>query len=105
MNNLEKLFKEYKNRPYKSIKYNAIEYLNYSDAVCKEKPLLDINKFTEGNKVHYMTGTMIGSFMYNAIVYKVTGNEIYIQPCGKAWKGKALKYNNGDQVYIAKGWL
>ena len=105
METLQELFTAYKNRDYKKQIYNTTAYLNYSDAVLKQSHKLDITQFEIGNRVHYMTNTIIGSFMYNAKVINKTDNTITIQPCGKAWKSKGLIFDNGESIYIAKGWL
>ena len=102
---LQELYNEYKNRENKNCRYNSSAYLKYSNAVLANKNILNISDFEEGERIHYMTNTIIGSFMYNAKVFKITDNIIYIQPCGKAWKDKCLKFKEGDNVYIAKGWI
>lgn len=104
-NQLQELFQAYKNRPNKGCKHNSSAYINYAEAVQTINPKLDITEFKTGNKIHYMTGTIIGSFMYNAKVITVDDSTITIQPCGTSWKNKYLKFENNSNTYIAKGWL
>lgn len=105
MNELEALFKAYKNREYKKQTYNTTSYINYSNAVKNQINKLDITQFKTGNTIHYMTNTFLGSYMYNAKIIDISNNSITIKPCGSAWKNRTLIFNNGESVYMAKGWL
>lgn len=101
MTELEELFYKYKHRPNKNIKCNSTEYINYSNAIASKMNILDIHNFKVGQHVHYMANTIIGQYLYNAKVIKITDDIIIIQPCG--WK-QSIKYRQNDNVYIAKGW-
>ena len=108
MDKLQELFKQVKQRPNKNILYNTAEYINYSVEVRNNiKPLTKerISSFKGKKQVHYMQGTIIGKFMYNACIIGITDKYIQIQPCSPKWKGKCLRFNIGEENYIAVGWL
>ena len=105
---LSVLYKALKNRPNKGILYNTTAYLNYDKCVTSKKRFItkELLKNLKGKKqVHYMGNTIIGSFLYNARIIQINDDSIFIQPTGAKWKGKAIKFQLGEDAFISPGWI
>ena len=103
---LDKLYKEYKMKNKELDKDTTSQYMNYLDAILDSKNILTnetLRSFKAGNRIHYVAETIIGKNIYNAKILEIGDNSIIFQPTG--WKGKALKFNIGDELFISKGWI